>query len=442
MVFSYSVLYYIVGCLCVTSKVSADCSYVDGNYYCSQAEAIDYEGIGFSGSYSDVTNMDETSCECSQSSVSFSGTMSPLDEELSVHFRGPLKLAQFGVYYPASSTSAKVKRDAEGCASYEHVHHKHKRAAAVQIVEETTTVYADASGNIINPSTSAVAVASGVAAVASAVVSAAASSAASSVASSAASSSSSSSSAVAGDWVRSSYYTPGTGDNVTFLNHQGGVTDSGTWSTCFGNSLSYCASDGVSGSSSSEVLSDVTIKSDVEYLIMSGSECGDSSASGDCGYYRTDTPAYHGFSGADKIFVFEFEMPSDTGSGDEQDMPAIWLLNAKIPRTLQYGEATCSCWTTGCGELDLFEILSAGSDKLISHLHDAQGSTDGTVYGGSGSQDYFARPTDSTMKAAAVFTDGNVYIVELDDSTDFSSTLTSDTVSSWTSTDATVVQIS
>ena len=68
-------------------------------------------------------------------------------------------------------------------------------------------------------------------------------------------------------------------------------------------------------------------------------------------------------------FCFEFEMPSDTnGNGYNQDMPAVWLLNAKIPRTLQYGEATCSCWKTGCGELDLFEVLSSGSNKMISPL--------------------------------------------------------------------------
>ncbi|CAI4282422.1 BPK_collapsed_G0003770.mRNA.1.CDS.1 [Saccharomyces cerevisiae] len=28
--------------------------------------------------------------------------------------------------------------------------------------------------------------------------------------------------------------------------------------------------------------------------------------------------------------------------------PAIWFIESKIPRTLQYGDASCSCWKTGC----------------------------------------------------------------------------------------------
>ncbi|VEU24011.1 DEKNAAC105213 [Brettanomyces naardenensis] len=442
MLFDLKVLLSLVSTLSLASKAIADCSYVGGNYYCAQTDAVVYENLGFSGSYSDVTNMDETSCQCSQQSLSFSGTMSPLDEELSVHFRGPLSLAQFGVYYPAGSSQKKkkVKRDdTTGCDTTQAVHHVHKRAAAVEIVEATATVYEDLQGSTIYPS--GVSSAAPAAPAASSASSAAApASQASSAPAASSSSSSSGAGAGAGDWVRSSYYAPGTGDNLVFLNHQGGTAGSGTWSSCFGNSLSYCASDGQSGAGSAQVLDSVTIASDVEYLIMSGNQCGASSPSGDCGYYREGTPAFHGFSGADKIFVFEFQMPSDTsGSTYNQDMPAIWLLNAKIPRTLQYGDATCSCWSTGCGELDLFEILSSGSDKLISHLHDGQGGNG--AQGGGGSQDYFDRPTDSTMKAAAVFTGGDVYIVELDDSTDFSDSLSSGTVNSWISTSASVAQI-
>ena len=162
---------------------------------------------------------------------------------------------------------------------------------------------------------------------------------------------------------------------------------------------------------------------------MCSSKCRGNS----CGYYREGIPAYHGFGGADKLFIFEFEMPSDNsgGSSFNYDMPAIWMLNAKIPRTLQYGDASCSCWKTGCGELDLFEILSAGSDKLICHLHDGQGSSNG--YGGGGSQDYFQRPTSGSMKAAVVFSGSSIQVVQVDDSTNFGSVLSSSTVSGWTS---------
>ncbi|ODV64329.1 Tos1p ASCRUDRAFT_30144 [Ascoidea rubescens DSM 1968] len=406
-------------------KASAACSQVSGNYYCDEASAILYSGVGYSGTYKDVTNMDESSCECSQSSVSFSSDLSPLNEELSVHFRGPLKLSQFAVYYPASSYK-KVKRDADPVPKAHHRHHVHKRAASPRTttVFFAETIYVDTNG--YSSFTSSLSSAS---------VSASASSASASASVSALSSSlaGSSKSTVGGSWSRSSYYTPGSAQNLVFLNNLGGVTDSGTWSSCFGNSLSFCAANGQDASSSSQVLKEVTIGSDVEYIIYSGSKCGSSSASGDCGYYRSGIPAYHGFGGSNKIFAFEFTMPTDSGSASDSnyDMPAIWLLNAKIPRTLQYGSSSCSCWSTGCGELDLFEILSSGSDKLISHLHTGQGS-DGTSSGGGGSSDFFKRPTSSSMKAVAVLSGSSISIVKVDDF-DFSSSLDESTVNGWLS---------
>lgn len=216
------------------------------------------------------------------------------------------------------------------------------------------------------------------------------------------------------------------------MNYYGG-SGSGTWSSCFGNSLSYANSDASGGSSSSVALSDTTVESNVEFVIFSGTEC----SGNNCGYYRSNTPAYEGFGGSEKIFVFEFGMPTATTSSSvNDDMPAIWLLNAKIPRTLQYGNSDCSCWSTGCGELDLFEVLSTGEDKLISHIHDGQGDN-GSSSGGSGSSDYFNRPTSGTMKAAVIFSsDSSIQIVQLDDNTTFDSSLDADTVSSWMNTDS------
>ena len=54
--------------------------------------------------------MDEDSGSCSQETKTFSGKLAPLDEELSAHFRGPLKLLQFGVYYPSSGSNNKKGR--------------------------------------------------------------------------------------------------------------------------------------------------------------------------------------------------------------------------------------------------------------------------------------------------------------------------------------------
>ncbi|SCU91613.1 LAMI_0E06590g1_1 [Lachancea mirantina] len=452
----------------LAALTAASCDFVAGNYYCSQTNAVAYSNVGYSGSYRDVTSMDETSCTCQQEEVTFEGSLAPLDEELSVHFRGPLELLQFGVYYPASGASLKKR---ENC-DVEVAHHAHKREAAVKIVEVTSTVWVDGEGNAaptssagyqssavvtmssLVPESSSPAYASSASSspayassafsspayassassspayASSASSSPAYASSSSSSSSSAASSPSSSSSPSSGSgWNRVAYYTPGSTTNCTFMNNQGGTAGSGTWSACFGNSISYAAADGVSGAGSPQALNQVTLASNKEYMIFSGTSCSDDSL-GSCGYYRNDIPAYHGFGGATKIFVFEFTMPHDYSSSYNQDMPAVWLLNAKVPRTLQYGDSTCSCWSTGCGELDLFEILSSGSEKLITHLHDGQGN-DGTSSGGGGTQDYFARPTSSSLKAAVIFNgnDKSIHVVEVSD--DFDPSLSAETVNSW-----------
>lgn len=129
-------------------------------------------------------------------------------------------------------------------------------------------------------------------------------------------------------------------------------------------------------------------------------------------------------------------MPSDSGSTESinADMPAIWLLNAQIPRTLQYGNSKCSCWSSGCGEFDIFEILNSGNNWLTSHLHSGQGSSHPSgSYGGGGTADYIARPTDSTMKAAVVFAGDQITITVLDDDVSFTEFLPADTVTGWIS---------
>lgn len=429
-------------------SVAADCQNVGGNYYCSKTSKVTFPNLGFSGLYQDITNMDENLGSCSTSKYPFSGTMSPLDEELSVHFRGPLKLLQFGVYYP--SASANQKRDEECTSTVQHAHHKHKRAT--EVVQVTQIVTVDGNGNPVTTQATAAVPTSPAgnspagnspagnspagnspagsspagnspAANSPASSSPAGNSPAPSAASSSAGSLAPVPSGAPGSWLRVSYYTPGNTDNVTFCNNYGG-SGSGVWSSQFGNSISYANLDASGGSSSPVALEETIIPSNTEFMIFSSTKCsGDS-----CGYYREGIPAYHGFGGADKIFVFEFEMPTATDSVSfNHDMPAIWLLNAKIPRTLQYGKESCSCWSSGCGELDLFEILSAGEDRLIAHLHDAQGTNN--QYGGGGSSDYFQRPTSGSMKAAVVFQDGDVSIVEVDD--DFAASLDADTVLGW-----------
>jgi len=106
-----------------------------------------------------------------------------------------------------------------------------------------------------------------------------------------------------------------------------------------------------------------------------------------------------GFSGSRKLFLLEFSMPLTGKSGFNGDMPAIWLHNAQIPLTSQYGtNPDCSCWTSGCGEFDLFEVLDAGDMRCKSTLHMAPAG---------GSSDWFLRPTQTTITAAVVFAGDN-----------------------------------
>lgn len=55
----------------------------DGNYYCQEVSAITYTGLSGSGSYNKVSNMDSTTGTCSSSAYGYSGSMAPLDEEVS-----------------------------------------------------------------------------------------------------------------------------------------------------------------------------------------------------------------------------------------------------------------------------------------------------------------------------------------------------------------------
>lgn len=189
------------------------------------------------------------------------------------------------------------------------------------------------------------------------------------------------------------------------------------------------------------MLADTLMGDDVEIVIMTDRPC----LNGDCGTVRPGTVAYRtgcpflalltgrisladkrpdGFDGPTKMFLVEFSMPLTGKTGFNADMPAVWVLNAQIPNTLQYGDAECCCWESGCGEFDIFEILDSGNTRAKSTWH-------GNVSGGD--SNYFNRPTESTMKAAVIF-DGNssaATIVVLPDDTDFATTLTADQVNAF-----------
>ncbi|KAK0367147.1 target of Sbf [Friedmanniomyces endolithicus] len=397
----------------------------NNNWYCQNVTAITYTGVGGSGSYNKVTSMD-TSGTCGSSPSAYSGNLSPLDQELSFHFRGPIQLKQFAVYTPSGSSS-KARRSAPNerrhAHGHGHAHLHHARDAAVGdevtatingLVQTWVNEWSGAASSAPAADPSSAAAAPTAAAPPSPGPPSPASSG-SSASPSPSSGSSGSISSSSGGWSRQAYYdsASSTSEGLVFLNHNGG-SGSGVFDYNYGNSLSFASSDGLSGASSSQVLQDTTLPSSAEVVIMSDSPC----SGNDCGFYREGTVAYHGFDGPSKAFFFEFGMPTtgETAASiyDPVDMPAIWSLNALIPRTLQYGAADCSCWTSGCGEFDLFEVLAPGDQRMKSTLH-------GNIAGGD--SDYFARPSSGTKKAVMVLYENNIHLKMLDDSFEFGSNM-------------------
>ncbi|ELR07172.1 target of Sbf [Pseudogymnoascus destructans] len=397
-----------------------------GNYFCQLVDAIQYSNVGHAGSYNKVTSMGSDG-KCATTPVPYSGSLAPLDEEVSLHFRGPITLKQVAAYTKTSGSPK--KRD-----THSHSRHGHKafhaRALKESVEKRADIVTATIDGVVQTwennyfgpggakatdaPSPAAAAPAKPAkpapeVAVPAAVVAAAKQKQKQTADPNAA-------------YTRSGYYDAAsqTLDGLTFLGNYGG-SGSGIFDNVFGNSLSYLNSAGTGAAASSSVLADALIGSNKEFAIFTDKECvaGDS-----CGYTRPGSVAYHGFDGADKVFLLEFGMPSDATSGFNADMPAVWMLNAQIPRTLQYGEASCSCWTTGCGEFDIAEVLMSGDKRCKSTLHtNAPG----------GSSDYFARPTSGTVKLAVIFNgaDGTANIQKLSDDATFPASLTANQVSTF-----------
>ncbi|GMM27712.1 Toh1 protein [Martiniozyma asiatica (nom. inval.)] len=318
-----------------------------GSPYSNEADILQFSNVGYDGFYYPVSKIEAvnaSACSCSldvDNPIKFSGPISPLDEELSVHLRGPVNLRKFA-WYTTSSYS-----------------------------------YKDTTGN----------------------------------------------------WNRGAYFDAETGEtsNVTFLGNVG------TDNLCLGRALDYTDETGLEIANSSTVLGNVTIPSSEEITIMSGVECeGDS-----CGVYRSDSKAYHGFYGVNKMFLFEFAAPSDLSEEtlknktDGYDMTAIWLLNAQIPRTAQYPtNSDCSSWGSGSGEFDIFEIVNdTERTHFYSTIHDFQG----IEYISEGIQNYayLERTPESVMKGGVIFGEDGTATVFLSNSTTFDDSIANTDINSW-----------
>lgn len=186
-------------------------------------------------------------------------------------------------------------------------------------------------------------------------------------------------------YTRVSYWSSsGEADNISFLNNLGGSA-SGEWSICQGNSLSWASADATTSEASSTVFGG-TLPNGVEMTVLSGQACDSS-----CEWYRP--VGMKGWAG-EKILIVEASMPHTAGgrSASQGDKPAIWSLNAKIPRTAQYG---CNCERTGCGEFDMVEVINDGDEAAWTTMYSWQTSV--------GSPDYFVRPTGGAAMFATHF---------------------------------------
>lgn len=350
----------------LTTCVLGAADLINGNWYGQAVDRIIYDGWDSSGTYNEVVDM--SNGQCKMQPTTFSGSLSPLNEEVSSpslsdyyyltmsqvswHFRGPMHLKQFAFYTPGSSSKRSLRPTPQ---QRRHVHGHAEKAVGDWV---TATI----NGNVVSwineyagvptssPTTSA----------SSSILLASSTSALTTTTPSATLPSPSALAAPAlnagaGNWGRQAYYNAanGTADGLVFLNNMGGQ-ESGVFDMTFGNSLSYAAANALSGSATPQVLADTLIPDNNEIIIYTDQQC----QGNDCGYYRPGSVAYHGFAGDSKLFLMEFDMPLSGKTGWNMDMPAAWMLNAKIARTQQYGN--CSCWASGCGKYphkSVFQVL-------------------------------------------------------------------------------------
>ncbi|QUC17950.1 uncharacterized protein UV8b_02191 [Ustilaginoidea virens] len=428
----------------LTQQCSGTATNEGGNWFCGAVNQILYQGIKGSGTFKAVTNMGASGA-CQTEDKAYSGPLAPLDEGLSLQFRGPLWLKEFAVLNPATKSKrtagenveAPRQSDVRGRShshNHKRLHRSHRNKKREDIVHATIDGKLVSWVNDYHPDAApaAPAAANSVPIVQVGVGSGAASAPASSSSTSSDSPKPDGKPAPSGsDWDRVAYYNAEEkiAENMVFMGNYGGQ-GSGEFNTVWGSSLAYLNAQGDGGSSSPQILKDGLIPSNKEFAIFSAEKCDET-----CGYSRVSDIAYKGFSGANKVFLFRFKMPMDGNRGFNGDMPALWALNSRIPRTAQYN--ACSCWPA-CGEADFFEVLASGDTKCKSTFHLANGG---------GSSDYFDRPVDKFIKAAVVFHEAtaSVSIKILPDDTDLSAKGFDDaTVMKWVSqpTDASGLKLS
>ncbi|KAF2800053.1 hypothetical protein K505DRAFT_293566 [Melanomma pulvis-pyrius CBS 109.77] len=359
------------GQLCRGTSQKAD----DGNWYCSEVQTITYRNISQSGAYNRTISVDPDTGRCAHETITYpgTGTLTPLLGELSMHLRGPMNVSQLAVYVIADGQlSARTvpygKKKGLKRQTYGSYLPPNVADCECSTVTTTSTVTNTDCGQSMSELPT--------------------------LPTCPCRSTHETTTTTADTWSRVAYYTsaaPAQATGFAFLANLGDPQKSGTFDYSFGNSLAYVSKDG-------------------------GKVASQYTPFDDCEYARPMSTAYHGWSGESKAFFIEFQMDHYDNVGSDQgmlsDAPAWWFLNAAIPRVLQYGNdrdnIPCSCWSTGCGEFDAFEVLGRGEERAKSTIH-RQGNLEG------GDSNYFVRPVGRTMKFAVVFWQYNITATILDD---------------------------
>lgn len=241
----------------------------------------------------------------------------------------------------------------------------------------------------------------------------------------------------ASDWARvSAFSDSGESDNILFLNnlnvdYSGGKKSPQGFASADGAKKAATASTFAGklaeASNPSNTYGGPGIATGAEVNIMLPKKCSDD---GTCkGYY--DDNGYHGWDGGKKMFVTKVKMP--TGSAPNQ--PAIWMLNAQVLRSNQYG---CNCRGSGavggCGELDIAEVIetNAARDRVTTHYYFYDGSHP------AGGDNFAARPTNAATTYVTIIDDsgeGTVKVLEIGgDDFDFSArSISASTIQAWLS---------
>ncbi|XMA18527.1 hypothetical protein WAI453_011318 [Rhynchosporium graminicola] len=433
-----------------------------GNFYCQAVKAVRYQNVGHAGFYEEVVGMSNDGT-CTTKAKHFNSPLSPFDEELSLHIRGPSAVKQIAVYVTGSDNKVTERAHGHGHSHAKALHNIHQNDIAKKdkviatidgqvvswennwfgpsadsslttLVTETakkpgndvstteitvtrtaittTCTISQVIGTDVSKTSIAIPIFGPMPTIPSVTD---------------VKDDSHDNSKQKHAYKRTSYYEASsqTVENLAFLGNFGGQ-GSGVWDSIYGNSLSYINCNATSGASTHQILADTLIPSNREVIITTGNKC----ENGDCGFVRPGAVAYHGFGGDDKVFLVEIGMPSDGQTGvNGADAPAVWLLNAKVPRVRQYGiDGHCSCWP-GCGELDIAEALSVGSRLLKSTVH-AEAS--------GGDSDYFNRPMQGTMTILTVLRGDEIFI-GIVPNLKFPDKLTSQQMDAWMHSDATTI---